>query len=588
MEENVLVNEFNFSIREINRLKENLFVKDLWPVVYILSDKKRAYIGETTNTYARMIQHLANPKKQELEKIHLITSNKFNKSATLDIESSLISYMSGDNKYEMLNGNAGIANHNYYQKYDLYKGIFNEIWDILRNLNLADKEKHKIENDDMFKYSPYKALNEDQKYSLVEILESILKGNIKTTMINGGAGTGKSILAIFLFKLLNSDLDDFNNRSLDKFDKKFVKLAKKIKSENPNFKMGLVIPMSSFRETIKKVFKNIDGLSKDMVIGPSQVKKENYDLLIVDESHRLRKRKNLGTYYSIFDKTCEELGFDKNSASELDWVIKKSKNLVLFYDENQSIKPSDANREDFKKLKTNNLTKNLELKSQLRVKGGEDYISYVFDLLNGNLTSQYNFVSDNYEFSLVEDFNKLVEIIKKKDDEVGLSRLIAGYSWPWVSRKEEGTYDIEIEGIKLKWNSTTNDWINKENSVNEVGCIHTTQGYDLNYAGIIFGKEIGYDKEKGKIIIKKENYYDRNGKNSIKSEEELKQYILNIYSTIMLRGIKGTFVYVCDPDLREYFKQFIPVFDAQNQVREYQAEYVKSNDLVVADSKKKK
>ena len=88
-------------------------------------------------------------------------------------------------------------------------------------------------------------------------------------------------------------------------------------------------------------------------------------------------------------------------------------------------------------------------------------------------------------------------------------------------------------------------------------CIHTTQAYDLNYAGIIFGNEITYDKTKNEIVILKENYFDRNGQVGISDINDLKGFITNIYKTIMLRGIKGTYVYVCDNNLREYFANYI-------------------------------
>ncbi len=109
----------------------------------------------------------------------------------------------------------------------------------------------------------------------------------------------------------------------------------------------------------------------------------------------------------------------------------------------------------------------------------------------------------------------------------------------------------------LQWNSVSDDFINSPNAINEVGCIHTTQGYDLNYSGIILGNEITYDKFQEEIVIVKENYFDKNGKNSIAKQEDLKNFILNIYKTIMLRGIKGTYVYVCDANLREYFSRHI-------------------------------
>ena len=168
------------------------------------------------------------------------------------------------------------------------------------------------------------------------------------------------------------------------------------------------------------------------------------------------------------------------------------------------------------------------------------------------------FTPRNYEFTLFESIGDFLATIQAKEKEMGLSRMIAGYAWPWISKSDPDAHDIEIEDVKLKWNSKNSDWINSLYSASEVGCIHTTQGYDLNYAGIIFGREIGYDKVRGEITIDPGKYFDRNGKQSIKDPAELKQFILNIYKTIMLRGIRGTFVYACDPGLRDYLARYIP------------------------------
>ena len=228
----------------------------------------------------------------------------------------------------------------------------------------------------------------------------------------------------------------------------------------------------------------------------------------------------------MFDKASEKLGFDKHTSSELDWVVKQSKKLILFYDEGQSIKPSDTKREDFDLLKSKESTHIEKLKSQFRVKGGNSFINYVDDLLNCKMPlDQKVFESKDYEFRLLDSIEELVKLIKQRNEEHGLSRLIAGYSWKWISNKDKNLFDITIENTQLKWNNTSDDWINSPSSVNEVGCIHTTQGYDLNYSGIIFGNEISYDKEKDEIVILKENYYDKNGKNSITDPEVLKNYI---------------------------------------------------------------
>ena len=567
---------FDFNSNLYNEFQNLHYVKDLWPIVYILSDGQimEAYVGETTDTYARMTSHLKNNNKSKLTAVHLITSGKFNKSATLDIESNLIKYISGDGQYKLMNGNIGLANHDYYQKKEVYWDLFKSIWDKLRADGISKHSIEYIDNSDLFKYSPYKNLSVDQRNGLLVILKNLLSDYFENFIIEGGAGTGKSILAIFLFKLLNTDNEDFNFKEFGDDELEFVTLVKELKKKYPNPKMALVVPMSSFRNTLKKVFKNIKGLNANMVIGPAEIVKTNFDIVVVDESHRLRRRVNLGSYFRAFDVACQKLHLDKYDCSELDWVLKQSKKAILFYDESQSIKPSDARKEDFDKLKKDPRTKIEYLKSQFRVRGGNDYVNYIYRLLNCKLPlSEPLFNSKEYEFVLFDSMEDMASEIKLRNKESGLARLIAGYSWKWVSKNEVGKFDIKIDGVELKWNKVSVDWINTENSVNEVGCIHTTQGYDLNYSGVIFGNEICYDKLKNEIVISKENYFDINGKSSISDPLELKEFILNIYKTIMLRGIKGTYVYVCDEGLREYFSKHIPLYHNEKKTLQFLAKH---------------
>ncbi|MGB5819845.1 MAG: DNA/RNA helicase domain-containing protein [Saonia sp.] len=564
-----VIRDYEFSSNLFEEFNNNHFAKDLWPVVYILSEEKtkEAYIGETTDMYARMNAHLKNDRKTRLTSVHLITSEKFNKSATLDIEANLIKYISGDGIYQLQNGNLGLANHSYYQKNELYWDMFKSIWDSLRAEGLTKHSLDFIDNSDLFKYSPYKSLTKEQKAGLLTIVRSLLTREHRNIIIEGGAGTGKTILAIFLFKMLYSDNSDFNFKEFGEGEAEFVYLIDSLKHELPNPKMALVVPMASFRSTLKKVFKNIKGLSARMVIGPAEVTNEEYDILLVDESHRLRRRQNLGAYYGAFDKVCKELRLDKMSSSELDWILLKSKKTILFYDESQSIKPSDTKKEDFDKLKRSGETKAEELKSQFRVKGGNAYVSFVHNLLNCSLgRRQREFNSKDYELLLFDSVKDMYDQIKLRDDENGLSRLIAGYAWEWKSNKDPDSFDLEFDDIQLKWNTTSKDWINSVDSIKEVGCIHTTQGYDLNYAGVIFGHEITYDVKTNEIVIIKENYFDKNGKQAIENPQELKEFIINIYKTIMLRGIKGTYIYVCDKNLKEYLAQYIPEIKRKKKV----------------------
>lgn len=491
-----------------------------WPVVYLIENKKEIYVGETTSVYSRSRQHYEVPHRRKLNRIHLISDEEFNKSATLDIESLLIQYMLADGTFKLQNGTSGLVDHNYFDK-EKYRAKFEILWDELKRMSLAKNDLSDIRNSNIFKYSPYKALTEDQINIADQIIKRIEIGSERTYVVNGGPGTGKTILGIYLFKRLMEI--GFKN----------------------DLKIGLVVPMTSLRNTLRKVFKQIPGLKANMVMGPSDVVGGNFDLLIVDEAHRLKQRRNI-TNYESFDSINRKFGLE-NDGNELDWIVRSSRHQVLLYDKNQSVKPSDI---DSTELITLNAVP-FHLKSQKRVLGGEEYIQMVEDLFSLRSPKPHNF--QNYDFKIYDNINQMVEDIKQKDRNLKLCRVVAGYAWTWKTKTNNNSFDIEIDGLKLTWNSTNSDWVNSPNAINEVGCIHTVQGYDLNYAGVIIGPELSYDTINNKFVIDKEKYMDINGKRSITDPNELERYIINIYKTLLTRGIKGTYVFIVDKALREYF-----------------------------------
>jgi len=518
------ITTFPFDSDKFDQIKNFRFGKN-WPVVYIISDDKEVYIGETTSAYFRSRQHWDNLERRKLKTINIITDEEYNKSATLDIESLLIQYMSGDGTFKIQNGNGGLKNHNYFDK-EKYRAKFeNTIWNKLKEMSLVNKDLVQIKNSDLFKYSPYKSLSDDQLIVVKNIFKNIKAGKEETYVINGKPGTGKTILAVYL-----------------------VKFLKEMK-ESQDLEIALVIPMTSLRKTIQKVFSKVKGLKSTMVIGPNEVVNKNYDILIVDEAHRLKQRKNMANFQT-FDITNKKLGLD-NSGTELDWIMKSSKHQIFFYDANQTIKPTDVRPDKFMELNA----VHYDLISQQRIDAGEEYTNFIDDLFDLKNTDKYKF--PDYDLNIYEDIHQMVNDIKKKDSELKLCRIVAGYAWKWVSKNDPIMHDIEIDGLNLFWNSTNQDWVNSPNAINEVGCIHTVQGYDLNYVGVIIGPEISYDKEKNKILINSSMYKDINGWRGISDPDELKGYIINIYKTLLTRGIKGTYIYVCDEGLREYFKNHI-------------------------------
>ena len=572
------VTNYPFNKVDIGLINNDSLARDAYPIVYILYDTKTmiAYVGESTNAIARMNNHLSHPEKKNLNWVYIISDESFNKSAALDIESNLIQYMTAAGDFKLLNGNGGISSHNYYQKSEYFK-IFKKIWSKLSFENIRMKDLLELQNSDLYKYSPYKSLSSDQYNSILEIFKDYSSDGIKKIFVNGSAGTGKTILAIYLIKLL-STLSQYELHDLDIEDEALLFELNAFKKNNPEkLTIGLVVPMTSLRNTLKQVFKSVHGLSSNMVIGPTDVVKKNYDFLIVDEAHRLTRRKSI-MGYGAFDNVNKRLGLyhtekkdgkDVQSAekngNQLDWIINSSKYQLFFYDSEQSIKPADVRKESFDKIKGQNDASQITLFSQMRSEGKNDYISFVDNLLKeklDNTTTIFN--NSNYELALFDDLSFMMERLQKMENEFGLCRSMSGYSWPWVSKTDANLPDAIIDGVKMFWNRQSVDWINSTTDVTEMGCIHTVQGYDLNYSGIIFGEEITYDKNSKKIKIIKNNYHDIKGKQALENEDELLKYIVKIYKTMMYRGIKGTYIYVCDRDLREYFEKHIMLYKKKN------------------------
>ncbi len=534
-----------------------------WPVVYIINNKNEAYVGETINLSIRANQHLANEVRQNLNEIHVITNEKFNKSTILDLESFLIKHMAADNHFKLQNANSGIQDHNYYQK-EMYENTFLNIWDALKSKGIVKKDLRAIRNSDLFKYSPYKSLSVEQYLIVNDILNRLAKDikNDKESLylVDGGAGTGKTILGIYIMKLLATAINDKALFETEELEELIYDVAK-IQSERKNLKIGLVIPMDNLRSSLRKCFREIKGLKANMVLSPNDVAKSNevYDILIVDEAHRLRRRTNLANYHS-FDINNKKLDLDK-FGTELDWILKKSKYQIMFYDEKQSIRPTDVRASDFEQLPLKFNVHTYGLTTQHRCNlGGNEYIKYIYDIFSDTPPVKKQ-TFNKYDFKLFHDVKSMTDDIKNKDLEYGLSRNVAGYAWPWKTKNKkpkenENLFDITIHGHKYIWNTTSRDWINSSNSVNEIGSIHTTQGFDLNYTGLIIGNELKYDLKKEKFYIDKSNYYDNNGKKTA-TDDELLQYILNIYATMCTRGMLGTYLYVCDQGVREYLKRYI-------------------------------
>jgi len=554
-----------------------------WPVVYLLDNAERKrvpsapalddiYVGESLNAAGRMKQHLDSDEKRHLTTVRVVLDAKFNKSVCLDLESYLIRMLAGDGVYRVLNRNDGITDAEYYER-DAYRAKFREVFDELKAEGLFSRTIPEIENDPLFKFSPFKALTQDQAIAVEDILEGLVDdlrtGSPSTLVIQGDPGTGKTVIAIYIMKLLrdlaaNQSTEDVDADSL--FWDFFVDDVRQLLSD---FRIGIVVPQKSLRESITKVFRKTPGLSADMVLTPFEVGEavEPFDLLIVDEAHRLNQRANqsAGPQNIRFRNINVDLfGTDDLAKTQLEWITAKSAHQIFLLDAAQNVRPADLPSEFVLRLIADARAQERHylLTSQLRVNAGADYIDYVRKVLAGPQAAPEPSTFAGYDLRMFDRLGDMHAEIRKRDEEFGLARLVAGFAWKWNSKKDRSAFDIELDGERLRWNQTEVDWIASRTALDEVGSIHTVQGYDLNYAGVIVGPDLRFDPTAQRVYFDRASYFDKRGmQNNPKlgkyySDEDVLRFVTNIYAVLMTRGILGTYLFVCDPPLRTYLERF--------------------------------
>lgn len=525
-----------------------------WPVAYLIYNKGEVYVGETLDAVRRTQQHLQEDSLSNLTKITFITDKMYNKSSIIDLESFLIKYMSADGKFRLRNGNAGISNHDYFMK-EIYEDSFLSVWKELIDEKLANNTLQAIENSNLFKYSPYKALGREQEDAILKILSTIstyTPGTKQTIIIRGGAGTGKTILAVFLVKML---IDLIDSKLMP--ENELFEFGQTIDFSNTVEKgrIGLVIPQAALAATVERVFDSVDGLDHSMVLRPKEVVKKKYDIMIVDEAHRLQRRKSLGQGYRSFDNTNAGLSLDKNG-TQLDWVMRCSDIQVLFYDSRQTIRPSDIDDNQFFNILASYKPKllTISLNTQFRCKAGAEYIQYVNSVLNNEHPATHKRFQ-GYDLAVFDHITDFWDAIQQRERQFQLCRVVSGVGWDNKCGKGQNSYCVNIEGHRYRFRKTAVNWVADPESVHEIGDIHKIQGYDLCYAGVIFGPEITYDTTTQEICTCKKKYHDNLGKQGV-NDDQLKRYILNIYQTLLTRGIYGTYIYACNQELKTYLKEY--------------------------------
>lgn len=355
-------------------------------------------------------------------------------------------------------------------------------------------------------------------------------GKKRTIVIQGGPGTGKSVLAVNL-------LMEFINKSLN------TCYATKNSAPREAFLSLLTHSDAKKQVNIRQLFRSPFGLSN--------VPDNTYDCLIVDEAHRLVKK----------------MYGDWNGENQVKECISASLLSIFLLDEDQAVTVNDIGSiaEISKWCRELNSTLKMpaeaKLVSQFRCNGSDAYIQFIDDILQRTEESVTVSLDElNFDFRIFDSAIELREALREKNAINNKSRMVAGYCYDWNVKHGRGDYDIMLpDGFKAKWNLEKDKiWAINPNSFEEVGCIHTAQGLEFDYVGVLIGKDLKYDSTSGRIITDKQaiSKDDKSsGIRSCKNENIVRKLILNTYKTLLTRGQKGCYVYCEDKSLAEYIKK---------------------------------
>jgi len=377
-------------------------------------------------------------------------------------------------------------------------------------------------------------LIDDQKLVLEEAVSLVGKasnGSKKVLIVKGGPGTGKSVVAVnILERLTRKDL--------------YARYVSRNAAPRQVYEAKLT---NSFKKTeISHLFGGVWDFYKTPA--------NSYDAVVVDEAHRLNDKSEL---------------YGNMGESQIKEIINAARLSVFFIDEDQRVTLKDVGTiDEIKKWasRTGAEVVEMELASQFRCNGSDGYLAWLDNTLQKRATANETLEGVDYDFKVFSSPNDLWSEIYEKNKINNKSRAVAGYCWDWKSRRDPKAFDIIIDpfDFKMKWNLESDGplFVMAENSINEIGCIHTCQGLEVDYIGVIIGKDMIARNGKIKVQPEERSKADQTIKGYKKlmaaepgeTKKKLDTIIKNTYKTLMTRGKRGCYVYCVDEELGEYLR----------------------------------
>ena len=377
-------------------------------------------------------------------------------------------------------------------------------------------------------------LIDDQKivYETALAEASAASGQHKRVIIvEGGPGTGKSVVAINLLVALTGR----------------QRVAKYVtKNSAPRAVFENALAGTRRKSDISNLF---SGSGAFTTTQPNV-----FDALVVDEAHRLNEKS--GLFGNLGDNQLREL-------------IASAKCSIFFLDEDQQVTWKDiGDRASLERYadEANAPVTRLKLASQFRCNGSDGYLAWLDHTLGIRQTANPVLESGEFDFRVFDSPEELRLEIVRRNLEANKARMVAGYCWDWVSKKSPGSADVVIPefGFAMTWNLTKDGglWMVAPESVNEIGCIHTCQGLEVDYIGVVVGPDLAMSD--GELVTRPErrSRHDKSlhgYKALLKSDRsaaiaKADRIIRNTYRTLMTRGLKGCYVYFADRGLAAHFR----------------------------------
>ena len=386
-------------------------------------------------------------------------------------------------------------------------------------------------------------------------------------VVHGEPGTGKTVVAIYLMKLL-SDIKSWDP-------------SEQLEAESPlaeffvegypellhDFRIGLRRPADVAAQDRPAGVQADARAGRAMVMSPFEVgnETEHFDLLVVDEAHRLRQSGNqpagpLNKMFSAINEQVLRARRPRAHAARLGQAEEHAPDLpdgLGAEHPHRRRSGAGARRPHTRTAMTQH--RRYRLTSQMRVQAGEDYVGYVRAVLSDDPPAPRRSPTTTCASSTT--WARCATPIRAARSEVGLARLVAGFAWPWASQRTSPP-TTSRSTASLRWNSTDVDWVNSPSSADEVGVIHTIQGYDLNYAGVIIGPDLRYDPgwpapfRPGELLRPDGSQQHAAPRHHLHRRRH-PDLVQNIYAVLLTRGMLGTYVYVCDRPLREHLRPYL-------------------------------